>query len=236
MQIKVVIKLNLLKVELYKLYKDKQFRFIVAIIIAYLFYNLFVVEPPTNQSLEGWIVSGTTDSILMIFFIGIVSAVVSTIDYDNRTYKNFLPYVDIKKMLISKFFIILIGIFALLLLWYGIVIICSIIFSGNLDNDIISPVVERFIFQYFLIVFHSSFIILAGIISRNRAVASSFTVIGWIMYSFIPVKDEYLYDLIVENYQWKKGLNVSLCFAFILVYVCASLVAMAIAERQEVLV
>lgn len=228
--------MNLIKAELYKLLKDRQFRFIAAVIIAYLLYTLFVVEPPTDQSLKGWLVSGTSDSVFMLFFIGIVSAVVSTIDYANKTYKNFLPYIDVKNMLISKLLIILVGIFALLLLWYGIVIICSITFSGKFDSTVIRPVVERFTFQYFLIVFHSSFIILAGVISRNRTVASSFTVIGWIMYSFIPVKDGYLYDLIVSNYEWGEGLNVQLCLVFIQVFICASIAVVVIAKRQEVLV
>ena len=78
--------MGLLKAELYKLFCDKQIKFVILIIVLYLVYSFFGLEKPIDTSFEGWLISNTTDSVFMLFFIGIVAATVFTIDYSNKTY------------------------------------------------------------------------------------------------------------------------------------------------------
>lgn len=225
---------DLIKVEAYKLYKEKQFRFITLAIISFLLYTFFAVERTGNQTMEGMVVSGTTDSIFMIYFIGVVAAIVFTIDYANKTFKNFLPQSNLKKVFVAKLIVVLCGALMLLLLWYAIVVICAIVLSGDYNSAVLAPLLNRFIVHYSLIMFHSGFIILASVISRNRAVATSFTVIGWMLYAFIPLNNRLFYDMIVANYRWRNSLNIILCLGFISVYIIFAIVAFGVAERQEV--
>ena len=94
--------MGLLKAELYKLFCDKQIKFVILIIVLYLVYSFFGLEKPIDTSFEGWLISNTTDSVFMLFFIGIVAATVFTIDYSNKTYKNFPPVrLDFKQLALA---------------------------------------------------------------------------------------------------------------------------------------
>ena len=81
--------IKVLRAELHKLFSDKKVKVLFFLIFLYLLYSFFIVEPSIDRTFEEWVVSGTTDSILMNFLIGIVGAVLFTMDYANTTYKNF---------------------------------------------------------------------------------------------------------------------------------------------------
>ena len=108
----------MLRAELHKLFSDKKVKVLFFLIFLYLLYSFFIVEPSIDRTFEEWVVSGTTDSILMNFLIGIVGAVLFTMDYANTTYKNFLPYARKRDVFIAKILGNFIGVFVLLLFWY----------------------------------------------------------------------------------------------------------------------
>ncbi|MCM1160871.1 MAG: ABC transporter permease [Roseburia sp.] len=226
--------INLLKAEIYKLFYDKQFETVGVFIILYLLYSFLGIEKPVDFTFEGLLVSKTTDSVFMLFLIGIVGATVFTIDYSNKTYKNFLPYVRLKDVFIAKVFTNLIGSFLLLFLWYFTTCILAIALTKTFQINLLIPLFLRFFAQYLLILFHSSSIIIVGIITRNRAIASSFTIISWMLYTFIPINDGYFYDIIVSGYEWKKPNIIWLDFFFIIIYIVACFISKIIFERQEV--
>ena len=108
------------------------------------------------------------------------------------------------------------------------------------------PLAGRFVFQYFMILFHTSLIVIAGTMTKNSAIASSFTIVSWILYAFIPIKDKLLYDFIVAGYAWKAiapqgtvifakmPLNITLVILFICCYAAACFIGFQIFNRQEV--
>lgn len=226
--------LRLFRAEIEKLFSDKQFIAINIFIAAYLMYSFFIVETPPDISFEGWVISKTTDSIIMIFLIGIVGATVFTIDYSNKMLKNFLPYTEKAQVFAAKVLANMLGVFVALFFWYIIVFLGSVIAAGTCDVQVILPMLSRFVMQYLLLLFHTAMIQLVGTVTRNRAVASSFTVIAWLLYSFLPVRGEYFYDVIVSGYAWKQPFSIGLAVFFLLVYILCCFLGSAIFARQEV--
>lgn len=225
---------KLLHFELSKLVKDYQFRFILIFIFFFLLYKFIGIDQPVDISFAGWSNSNTTDSVLMILLIGVVTATVFASDYSNRTYKNFLPYVNKIDVFISKVIVNFVGIFIALAFWYIIVFILSGFVTREMDLAVIRPLILRFITQYLLVVFHASFIIIAGIITKSRAIANSFTILSWLVYSFIPFKGQFFFDYIVSNYNWNDTPNVILCISFIGVFGLLSSLSYMIFNKQEV--
>lgn len=236
----------MLRAELHKLFSDKKVKVLFFLIFLYLLYSFFIVEPSIDRTFEEWVVSGTTDSILMNFLIGIVGAVLFTMDYANTTYKNFLPYARKRDVFIAKILGNFIGVFVLLLFWYGVAWSFSGILANKRNFNVLVPLAGRFVFQYFMILFHTSLIVIAGTVTKNSAIASSFTIVSWILYAFIPIKDKLLYDFIVAGYVWKATapqetvifakipLNITLVILFIFCYAAACFIGFQIFNRQEV--
>lgn len=228
--------MRLLKAELNKLFYDKKFKAIIFFILIYLYYFFFIVGTSFDRTFEEWVVGGTTDSIIMNFLIGIVAATIFTTDYANSTYKNFLPYTKKSNVFIAKIIVNVIGVFLSLVFWYIVVLTFSAILTDFISFDIIPPLLCRFGTQYLMILFHSSLIIIIGTLTRNKAVANSFTIISWLLYAFIPVNGELFYDFIVAGYAWEKPFNIILAIIFVSCHVIACLIGFIIFDRQEVYV
>lgn len=227
---------KLTKSEMYKLIKDHQILFVTLIIIVYLLYSFWILEVPLDQTFAGWCISKTTDSVFMVFLIGIVTATVFTNDYSNRTYKNYLPYVSMRTSFLSKIIADILGTFILLFLWYLVVIINAAFASSSFSFGSLQPLFFRFITQYCLLLFHSCLIIFSGIITRSRVIASVFTILSWLIYSFIPINGEPFFDIVISKYQWGKAPDIILCLFLLLSYLLSCFVSFIIADKQEVLV
>ena len=226
--------MGLLKAELYKLFCDKQIKFVILIIVLYLVYSFFGLEKPIDTSFEGWLISNTTDSVFMLFFIGIVAATVFTIDYSNKTYKNFFPYIDKHESFIAKVEANLIGSFVLLGIWYLTVVLLAIVVTKTFQVNVLKNLISRFVVQYLLMVFHSSSILMIGVITRSRIIASSFTVISWVLYTFIPVGEGVFFDVVVSGYRWGTDGILWLNILFVVVYIFACIMGEIIFKWQEV--
>lgn len=225
--------MGLLNAEMSKLFCDKKIKIIFFLITLYLFYSFFIVEPLLDRTFEEWVVSGTTDSIIMNFLFGIVAATIFTIDYANCTYKNFLPYSKKINVFIAKVIVNVIGVLLFLLFWYIVVLIFSVILSEQINLDIISPFICRFFIQYLMVLFHSGLIIIVGTFTKNSAIADGFTIVSWLLYSFIPVNDKLFYDFIVAGYKWKSPFNIVLVLIFVSWYVISCLIGFIVFFRQE---
>lgn len=225
--------MGLLKAEMCKLFCDKKIKIIFFLITLYLLYSFFIVETSLDRTFEEWVVSGTTDSIIMNFLFGIVAATIFTIDYANCTYKNFLPYSRKFNVFIAKIIVNVTGVFVFLLFWYAVVLIFSVISAKQINLDIISPFICRFIIQYFMVLFHSGLIIIVGTFTKNSAIANGFTIVSWLLYSFIPVNGKLFYDFVVAGYAWKSTFNITLAVIFISWYVISCLIGFVIFTKQE---
>lgn len=131
--------MRLLRAEMNKLFYDKKFKVIIFFILIYLYYFFFVIENSLDRTFEDWVVSGTTDSIIMNFLIGIVAATIFTTDYANCTYKNFLPYTKKSSVFIAKIIVNIIGVFLSLVFWYIAVLTFSAILTDYISVAIIPP-------------------------------------------------------------------------------------------------
>ncbi len=225
--------MGLLKAEICKLFYDKKIKVIFFLVTLYLLYSFFIAETSLNRTFEEWVVSGTTDSIIMNFLFGIVAATIFTIDYANVTYKNFLPYSKKFNVFISKIIVNVIGVFLFLSFWYVLVLIFSAILTEKIDWNVTFPFMCRFFIQYLMVLFHSGLIIIIGTFTRNGAVANGFTIASWLLYSFIPVNGKLFYDFIVAGYAWKKPFDITLAIIFVSWYAIACFVGFIIFSRQE---
>lgn len=225
--------MGLLRAEMSKLFYDKKIKIIFFLITLYLVYSFFIVETSLNRTFEEWVVSGTTDSIIMNFLFGIVGATIFTIDYTHNTYKNFLPYSKKINVFAAKIIVNIIGVFLSLLFWYIVVLVFSAISTKVINLDVFYPLLCRFTVQYLMVLFHSGLIIIVGTFTGNNAIANGFTIVSWLLYSFIPVKGKLFYDFVVAGYTWKKPFNIKLAIIFVSWYAIACLVGYIIFARQE---
>jgi ABC-type transport system involved in multi-copper enzyme maturation permease subunit len=228
---------SLVNFEVRKLLHDKEFLIAVALVIAYMLYAFTLLDRPDNDSFAGWFDSRTRDSVFMVFFIGLVSASIFSSDYAYKTYKNVVPYVGMRRVFFSKVMTNVILIFAVLLLWYFLAFVFSIIRSGETAfADSMMPLLFRFVTQYLLVLFHSGILLLVASITRQRGVTSVFTVLGWVAYAFVPVSGKPFYEHVVATYLWGVVPDIHLSLFFVGSFLLCCVASAILSERREVLV
>lgn len=222
---------NLLKSEIFKLYKDRQIRFIALFIFFYIITGPVLSIESVRESYKiatsGQILEGfTVDISFEIILISLIASAVFASEYTNKTIKNILIYNNRKDVFISKLAITLIGIFVLLLLWY----ISGLLFTLFYRKGIVSVqdvlyYFLKFIIHYLVIIGQSGILILISVLIKNRALTNISSVLVWMCTVFIPVyKDKVLLDIIIDRYPWGVAPDLYIiAISFVVFGICSCL-------------